>query len=265
VTAEPVTWRPHAGRLAAEAAGPEGAPRMVFVHGFTQTGNSWKPVAEHFVRTGHQCVVLDLPGHGGSGHLRADLRRTADMVASVGGHGVYVGYSLGARVALHVALLYPHQVDAVALIGANPGIDSDTERALRREADDRLAVHFEDVGLAQFLAEWTAQPLFGELTAEQADLSDRMRNTVDGLASSLRHAGTGTQMPLWSRLRELSMPVLAIAGAEDLKFAAIARQLAESVPDGRSVLVPGAAHAAHVQQPAAVIDAVERWLRRQPN
>lgn len=72
-------------------------------------------------------------------------------------------------------------------------------------------------------------------------------------------------MSLWSRLRELSMPVLAMAGADDQKFAAIAQQLAESVPDGRSVSIPDAAHAAHVQQPAAVIDAVERWLRRQPN
>lgn len=258
-------WRPLAGRLAAEVAGPNGAPRMVFVHGFTQTGNSWKPVAEHFVCGGHQCVVLDLPGHGGSAHLRADLRRTADMVASVGGQGVYVGYSLGARVALHVALLYPHEVEAVALIGGNPGIDSDTERALRRDADDRLAVHLEEVGLHRFLEEWTAQPLFGVLTPEQVDLDDRLRNTVEGLASSLRQSGTGTQMPLWSRLRELSMPVLAMAGADDQKFAAIAQQLAESVPDGRSVLISDAAHAAHVQQPAAVIDAVERWLRRQPN
>lgn len=265
MTAEPVTWRPLAGRLAAEVAGPDGAPRMVFVHGFTQTGNSWKPVAEHFVRTGHQCVVLDLPGHGGSGHLRADLRRTADMVASVGSQGVYVGYSLGARVALHVALLYPHEVDGVVLIGANPGIDSDTERALRRDADDRLAVRIEEIGLQQFLEEWTAQPLFGALTPQQVDLADRMRNTVEGLASSLRHAGTGTQMPLWSRLRELSMPVLAIAGADDPKFAAIALQMGEAAPDGRSVLVQDAAHAAHVQQPAAVIEAIERWLRRQPN
>jgi 2-succinyl-6-hydroxy-2,4-cyclohexadiene-1-carboxylate synthase len=237
---------------------------MVFVHGFTQTGNSWKAIAEHFVRAGHQCVVLDLPGHGGSTHLRADLRRTADMVASVGGQGVYVGYSLGARVALHVALLYPHEVDAVALVGANPGIDSDTERAVRREADDRLAAHLEQVGLQQFLEEWTAQPLFGTLTPQQLDLDDRLRNTVEGLASSLRHAGTGTQMPLWSRLRELSMPVLAMAGADDAKFAAIAQQMADAAPDGRSVLVPDAAHADHLQQPASVIDAIERWLLRRP-
>jgi 2-succinyl-6-hydroxy-2,4-cyclohexadiene-1-carboxylate synthase len=265
VAAEPAVWRPLAGRLAAEVAGPDGAARMVFVHGFTQTGNSWKPVAEHFVRTGHQCVVLDLPGHGGSAHLRADLRRTADMVASVGGQGVYIGYSLGGRVALHVALLYPHEVDALAVIGANPGIDSDTERALRRDADDRLAVHLETVGLQQFLTEWTAQPLFGALAPEQADLPDRMRNTVAGLASSLRLAGTGAQMPLWSRLRELSMPVLAMAGADDVKYAAVARQLADAAPDGRCVLVEAAAHAAHLQQPAAVIGAIERWLRGQPH
>ena len=40
-----------------------------------------------------------------------------------------------------------------------------------------------------------------------------LRNTADGLASSLHMAGTGAQGSLWARLRELNMPVLAIAGA----------------------------------------------------
>lgn len=228
-------WRPHSGPLAAEQLGDRQAPRITFMHGFAQTGNSWKPIAEHFAEQGFLATVVDLPGHGGSAHVRADLRRTADMLATVGGTGAFVGYSLGGRASLHLALMYPHLVTSLVVIGANPGIDDAGERAERREADDALAERMHDIGLQ---------------ASEQ--LADRLRNTPEGLAGSLRLAGTGAQGSLWPRLRELNMPVLAIAGALDLKFAAIAQQIADAAPEGAAALVAGAAHAAHLQQPETV-------------
>lgn len=266
----PVTWRPIEGPLAAVEAGAETTPRapgathaatIAFVHGFTQTGRSWQPIAEYFVRTGHRCVLVDLPGHGGSAHVRADLRRAADMVGVIAGTAAYVGYSLGGRVCLHLALMSPHLVERLALIGAHPGIEDDGERAARRASDDSLATRIHEIGLHAFLREWVVQPLFGTVAASADDLADRERNTAEGLASSLRMTGTGTQVPLWPRLLELTMPVLAMAGAEDRKFSAIAAQLAAAVPRGRSMLIPGAAHAAHLQRPDAVIAALEQFLR----
>ena len=164
--------------------------------------------------------------------MRADLRRTADMVATLGGRATYVGYSLGGRAALHVALMYPHLVKSLITIGANPGIDGEDERARRRESDDDLIERMETIGLEAFLREWVALPLFGDLQLTPADLADRLRNTVEGLSSSLRLAGNGAQGSLWPRLRELNMPVLAMAGALDSKFAAIARQIADMAPRG---------------------------------
>lgn len=256
----PISWRPLAGHLAAEVAGPDGGERLVFLHGFTQTGRSWKPIAEVFARQGHECLVVDLPGHAGSTHVRADLRRTADMVSAIGGVATYVGYSLGGRAALHIALMYPDLVTRLVTIGANPGIDNELERAMRREADDELIERMAAIGLEAFLREWVALPLFGGLEVSDDDLADRMRNTVEGLASSLRLAGTGAQGTLWPRLRELNMPMLAMAGSRDEKFAAIAVQMADMVPRGTVELVPGAAHAAHLQQPLTVIDLLTRWL-----
>lgn len=255
---EPVEWTVETGPLAAERAG--GGPRLVFLHGFTQTGRSWRPIAEHFVRHGYCAVLVDLPGHGGSGHVRADLRRTADMVAAVGGEAAYIGYSLGGRVGLHLALMYPHLVLRLAVIGAHPGLDDDDERAARREHDAEVTRRLRETGVDAFLAEWIAQPLFGGLAADAADLVDRRRNTIEGLASSLQMAGTGTQTSLWPRLRELAMPVLAIAGADDTKFAPIAAQLARQTLDGRCALVPGAAHAAHLERPDAVIGLLAEFL-----
>ena len=255
-----VEWRPLAGRLHAEITGDDTDRRIVFLHGFTQTSQSWRPIADEFARRGYQCVLFDLPGHGESGTVRADLRRTADMIAPLGGKATYVGYSLGGRVCLHVALMYPHLVRSLVLIGANPGIDDDDERARRRDADHDLADHLREVGVEAFLHEWTTQPLFGGLALSTDDLADRARNTDDGLATSLTLAGTGAQGSLWPRLRELNMPVLAMAGADDAKFVAIAEQIATAVPRGRSLLVPEAAHAAHLQQPQAVVDAIAGML-----
>lgn len=267
----PVEWVPVSGPLAAVQAAGVAAPPLpgahsrpadtiVFVHGFTQTGRSWLPIAEFFVRAGHRCVLVDLPGHGDSAHVRADLRRAADMLGAVGGTAVYVGYSLGGRVSLHLALMYPHLVERLVLIGAHPGIDDDDERAARRAADDVLAQHIHDIGVPAFLREWVAQPLFGGMTTADADLAERRRNTAEGLASSLRMMGTGTQVPLWPRLLELTMPVLAMAGADDHRFAAVAAQLADAAPRARSLLIPGAAHAAHLQRPDAVVSAIEQFL-----
>jgi len=255
-----IEWLPLSGRLAAQVAGPTGASRLVFLHGFTQTSNSWKPIAEHFVRSGHQCFVVDLPGHAESSHVRADLRRAADMIGSIGDEATYVGYSLGGRAALHVALMYPHLVRSLVTIGANPGIDSEDERARRRESDDELITRMEDIGLEAFLREWVALPLFGSRAVGPLEMADRLRNTVEGLAGSLRLAGTGAQGSLWPRLRELNMPVLAIAGERDEKFASIARQMAVTVPEGRTALVAGAAHAAHLDDPAAVIALISSAL-----
>ena len=186
----------------------------------------------------------------------------ADMIAAIGGPATYVGYSLGGRAALHVALMYPSVVQALAVIGANPGIDNDEERALRRESDDTVIARLEEVGLDTFLQEWVALPLFGGRPVGRLEMDDRRRNTVAGLASSLRLAGTGAQGSLWPRLRELNMPVLAMAGERDDKFTAIARQIASAVPRGACTIVPAAAHAAHLDQPAAVTAALEALLAR---
>jgi len=255
-------WSPLSGPLAAQQLGNPHAPKVVMLHGFTQTGNSWKPIAERIAAAGFHAVVMDLPGHGDSSGVRADLRRTADMVAAIGGIATYVGYSLGGRVTLHLALMYPHLTVSTVLIGAHAGIADDDERARRREADDAVESRLVEVGIEAFVREWVAQPLFGNLVTTDGELADRMRNTVEGLASSLRLAGTGAQTSLWPRLREVSAPTLAMAGARDEKFAALAEQIAEAVGEGRKLLVPDADHAAHLQQPDFVVQAILGVLLR---
>lgn len=253
-------WRPLAGPLAARTKGS--GPRLVFVHGFTQTSRSWETVADHFAAHRYEVALVDLPGHGGSSLVRADLRRTADLLAATTGSGTYIGYSLGGRVCLHLALMYPHVVDRLVLLGATPGIIDDDERAARRTADEALAQRIGEIGVDAFLDEWAAQPLFDGLVLDDDERADRRRNTEAGLASSLRLSGTGTQVPLWERLVELNMPVLTMAGGRDTKFVPIAERIAASVPSGSFGVVHDAGHAAHLQQPMQVITRLEAFLRR---
>jgi 2-succinyl-6-hydroxy-2,4-cyclohexadiene-1-carboxylate synthase len=235
-------------------------PRVVLVHGFTQTGRSWARVGADLARD-HEVVTVDAPGHAGSGVVVADLPSGAALLGAAGGEAVYVGYSMGGRLALHLALARPDLVEGLVLLGATAGIEAEGERRVRRAADEALAADLERGGLDVFLDWWLAQPLFTSLPRAAADVDDRRRNTVAGLASSLRLAGTGTQEPLWDRLGMLTMPVLVLAGERDERFSALGRRIAHTIGSNAVfALVPGAGHAAHLEEPEAFLRVLRDWL-----
>jgi 2-succinyl-6-hydroxy-2,4-cyclohexadiene-1-carboxylate synthase len=250
------------GPLYAEIGGVKGAPRLVFVHGFTQTGRSWTRVAEHFARH-YEVMLVDAPGHGGSTNVRADLRRAADLLSMVGGEAHYVGYSMGGRIVLHLALAYPHLAKQLVLLSTTAGISDDEERNERIRSDDALAASIESDGLDAFLDSWLAMPMFAGIPADATDLDDRKRNTAAGLANSLRLAGTGTQTPLWERLPEIGNPTLILAGERDPKFVALGKQLAMRIGDDATfALIHDAGHAVHVERPVQVLTRIEGFLDR---
>jgi len=238
-------------------------PPVVLLHGFGQTGRCWGRFGESLAAT-RPVTALDLPGHGAAGAVEADLWTSADLVAEAiepDRPAAVIGYSLGGRVALHTALAHPDRVERLVLVSATAGLDDDAERAARRAADDRLAARIEEVGVIEFLDEWLALPLFATLPPDGRFVDERRTNTARGLASSLRLAGTGTQEPLWDRLRELTMPVLVIAGELDEKFAALAERLAAGIGPTATLAVVGAAgHSVHLEQPGLTADLVGAWL-----
>lgn len=236
------------------------ADRIVLVHGFTQNRRCWSPF-DALLSARHPLRLLDAPGHGDSGHGDADLPTAAALLAASGGPGTWLGYSMGGRMALRVALDHPALVARLVLIGASPGLADGAERAARRDADERLAERLLADGLAAFLDTWLALPLFAGLDAATAHRAERLRNDPAGLAASLRAAGTGAQEPLWSRLDELTMPVLLLAGADDERYLAIAHDMAARIGDHATVAaIGGAGHTAHLEQPARTAATVLAWL-----
>jgi 2-succinyl-6-hydroxy-2,4-cyclohexadiene-1-carboxylate synthase len=234
----------------------------VLVHGFTQTGRSWGPVASDLARD-HEVVRVDAPGHGHSASSAVDMVEGARLLGETGGAATYIGYSMGARLCLHLALGEPRRVRALVLLSGTAGIEDAAARAARCGDDEALAVELERVGVAEFVRRWLARPLFAGLDEGAAGLGARLENTVPGLAASLRLAGTGAQEPLWSRLSELAMPVLTVAGERDERFVATAHAMAAAIgPSAEVAVVPGAGHAAHSEAPEAFLTLVRGFLAR---
>jgi 2-succinyl-6-hydroxy-2,4-cyclohexadiene-1-carboxylate synthase len=233
---------------------------LVLVHGFTQNARCWGPVAEDLGRD-HDVLALDAPGHGTSTDIRVSFEDGAGLIGEAGGRATYLGYSMGGRYALRLALDRPDLVERLILVGASPGLDDPDERTARKIADDVLADRIEEIGVDAFLAEWTALPLFAGLAPEMRFMTQRRTNTAAGLASSLRLAGTGAQDPVWDRLGSLAMPTLLVTGADDKKFSDIAERMAGLIgPSAHTAAVPGAGHTAHLENPWVFGAIVRTWL-----
>jgi 2-succinyl-6-hydroxy-2,4-cyclohexadiene-1-carboxylate synthase len=233
---------------------------LLLLHGFGATSHAWDLVAERLPAESYLAVALDLPGHGEAAAAPRPITFDAcveHVLASAPAHFALCGYSLGGRVALHVALAAPERVTRLALVSSSAGIEDASERAERRLADRRLAVELETDPYEDFIERWRTQPLFAADPPAVGVLAreDQRRNDPHALAAVLRGLGTGEMEPLWERLGELQMPVSLIVGERDAKFLALARRMADLLGDPTLIVVAGG-HALPLENPAAVADAL---------
>lgn len=226
------------------------APLVVFVPGYMQRGEAWDPVARR-VAERYPTLCLDFGEHTLEGRL-------AELAAAAPRGSVVAGYSMGGRLALHAAVREPERFGGIVTVGASAGIEDPGERAARREADERLAARIEAQPIETTVAEWERQPVFAgqpeELVEDQRP--GRLAHRPDDLAELLRTAGQGAMEPVWDQVPALSVPLLAVAGERDVRYVEAARRLAALAPRGRTALVPGAGHAAHLERPSLVADLV---------
>lgn len=267
-----MTRRPVNGiALNVEVAGA-GRP-LLLLHGFTGSTATWAPLGPAWARQS-RTIAVDLIGHGRS-DAPADPARyrmehcVADLLAVLDTLGIeradVLGYSMGGRVALHLAAAAPARVSALVLESASPGLADPAERQARRAADAALAATIERDGVAAFVDRWARLPLFASQATLPADVRARLRaqrlqNSPVGLANSLLGMGAGRPAPLWDRLAALTCPTLLIAGALDQKYCDLARAMAAALPAARLAIVPEAGHAVHLERPAAFAEIVPAFL-----
>jgi len=227
---------------------------VVFVPGFMQRSDAWAPVAER-VSERYPTVCLDFRSHSFEPRL-GEIRE-----ATAAGDAL-VGYSMGGRLALHLALREPERLHALAVVGTSGGLDDDAERARRLEQDERLAAWIERTPIEHIVAAWERQPIFATQSPELAESqrAGRLSNDPRLLALLLRSAGQAALPPIWDRLGDLDVPLVAVAGELDERYLSRARRLALLAPRAEPRVVFGAGHAAHLEQPDAFAELLLEFL-----
>ncbi|MEA2166610.1 MAG: 2-succinyl-6-hydroxy-2,4-cyclohexadiene-carboxylate synthase [Thermoanaerobaculia bacterium] len=155
-----------------------------------------------------------------------------------------LGYSLGGRLALH-ALLAGARYERAVLISTGLGIEDEAERAKRRASDEAWAQRFENDDWDTVIRDWNAQPVLTGLALT------RTRDHYDPRA--LREWSSGALPPVASRLHELTIPTLWIAGARDTKYVAEAQRAASLVRNARVAIVEDAGHRVPWERPEELI------------
>ncbi len=229
---------------------------VVLLHGFSGTRRAWDGVAGLLDPERYRPLALDLPGHGEAADAPRPISFAScveHVLANSPERFVLCGYSMGGRIALHVALVAPERVRRLVLVGTNPGIQDGAERAARRRSDHALAEELERAPFEEFIERWRSQPLFADEPPEVGALAreDQRRNRPDALAAVLRGVGAGEMEPLWDRLAELSMPVTVLVGERDAKFQALGQRTVERLVDGELVTASGG-HGLPLENPGAV-------------
>jgi 2-succinyl-6-hydroxy-2,4-cyclohexadiene-1-carboxylate synthase len=233
---------------------------LILLHGFSGTCRAWDGVLAHLPAERYRPLALDLPGHGDEAHAPRPIAFETcvkSVLDRCPAHFVLAGYSMGGRVALHIALAAPERVRRLVLIGVTPGIEDDEQRARRQDSDRELADELESIPFEDFIERWRAQPLFAGEPADVGALAraDQRRNRPAALAAALRGLGTGEMQPLWGRLGELTMPITVVAGDRDVKFRKLGLRMVELLPRAELRVVPGG-HGLPLENPVAVAEAI---------
>jgi 2-succinyl-6-hydroxy-2,4-cyclohexadiene-1-carboxylate synthase len=244
-------------------------PPLVALHGFTLTGAQFAPLANHLDRS---ILAPDLPGHGGTTLTPIDLPTTIDGLARMLGDlnppVPIIGYSMGARIALSLALDRPDLIERIVIVSAGPGIEDPYARTMRAAEDEELADRIRRMGMARFLDEWLTSPVTSTTSVDealrQADRVVREENTTTGLIAALHGLGQGASPYLGARPGELAMPLLTVSGGKDVRYTEQAAGLTAAVPDGRHTVIPGAGHNVVLEAPEELGTIVQQFLSDVP-
>ena len=224
---------------------PAGSPAVVLVHGLVVSSRYMVPTAERLAPH-HKVYAPDLPGFGRSEKPSSVLdvsglsHSLAAWMEAVGiGSAVLVGNSVGCQVIADLALRHPERVERAVLQG--PTMDPEARTAFRQAA--RLAL------------DGTREPL---------SLLPIM--LLDYLSAGLRRSFATFQYaledPIEEKLPRVRVPTLVVRGERDpIVPQRWAEGVARLLPEGRLVVVPGAAHTMNYGGPSELARVVRAFVR----
>lgn len=258
---------------------------VVFLHGFLGTGGDWISIMK-VISGSARCIAVDLPGHGRSKLLSEEydseepglsimafakiLQQLFDSLQCR--KVVLVGYSMGARISLYMALRCNDKVAGAVIISGSPGLIDEEARKVRRAKDDFSACFLASSGLESFLDAWYSGDLWNSLRTHphfNKIVASRLQHCdLKNLGRVLADLSVGRQPPLWQDLKSCRVPLQFIVGEKDVKFKNIAQKMCDTMCQSTETMnvpeiveIPYSGHAAHIENPLSVISAISRFIR----
>ncbi|RTR38137.1 2-succinyl-6-hydroxy-2,4-cyclohexadiene-1-carboxylate synthase [Shewanella canadensis] len=221
--------------LALSCHGDSRKPALVMLHGFLGSKNDWDTLISDLLPHFY-CICIDLPGHGQSPALSSGasgFERVASAIqTSLSSLSIVryhlLGYSLGGRIALHLAQAYPDNLLSLSLESSHPGLQSIAERQVRARSDHTWSEKLSSVPIESFLSLWYQQGVFAELTESkrQALIRKRSHNNSEALLTVFEPTSLAKQEDLWQLPNQLQLPCHYFVGKDDSKFSALASRWA---------------------------------------
>ncbi len=224
-------------------------PVDIFISGFLGTTDLWSDV-----KTEHS-VCFELPGHNtcDNYHNKIEDHDTIDLLAEkiVKKFPPYpvrvTGYSMGARVALFIAVNYSHKIKELILISVNPGIVDSEKRAERIKHERGLETFLKKNGLDNFVSMWQKLAIFDTQKKLNPDIllkqrSMRLSHDPFQLAKAIRIMGLGAMPGLWPHLKTVKCPVTFIAGEKDTAYVKTAAKAAAKTEHANCCIIKKSGH-----------------------
>lgn len=174
---------------------------------------------------------------------------------------VLYGYSMGGRIALEAAIQRPELFRGLILESSSAGLSGNAEREKRRTIDRKRAEEIRR-SFPTFLQSWVELPLFGPMTPSEREtmIHHLGQSNPEAMADIIEAASPGLAPSRMIECASLHLPVLLITGEQDEKYRAIHSKLHETFPISERVVIPGAGHRVHRQQPKALIEPISSYL-----
>jgi len=248
---------------------------IVLLHGFTSNLHTWDELTKKLCPS-YKVIRLDIIGHGNSDSPsnieEYAIERQAEVIKEILDKldlkkVSILGYSMGGRLAITFACMYPNMVSRLILESTTAGIENEADRVIRRNNDELLARKIDEEGIESFVDYWENISLFASLKKLPSEALANMReqrlaNNKIGLINSLRMMGTGSQPSWWNEIQKFEFPVLIIVGEKDEKFCLIGKKLQNTIKNAKIELICGAGHIIHVEKPQIFGTIIEEFLNK---
>lgn len=244
---------------------------LLFLHGFLGSGTDWINISEA-LSLNHYCICLDLPGHGKTDIVVTknsyNIENTAKYIINfLQDKNIHtcglVGYSMGGRISIYLAIHYPKFFKKIIIESAQPGIEDVEEREQRKKHDSLLAQKLKSNPLDEFLEFWYNQQIFESLKHHKNFanlLKSRLNNNSQKCAKSLLEIGAGFQPSLWIDLKRIKSPCLLVTGEYDLKYQKIFSKMHQEIFSSDFVIIKNAGHNSHFENPEEFSKVVKKFL-----